>query len=169
MQVTWYLAPGDDALTEERYCKRCGKMMPFRNSGRKRRNGNRHHIFEFAIFKCPGDHTWNKPTDSYSVSETRSTDRRIEVKPSAPAFQPPLGMQALDVADCRSKGIKIVTITLVGGSGSVRMDQLLAARLQGVSRSQVAQWIGEGKVLLDENVCKKSSRVQNGQTIVLYF
>ena len=75
----------------------------------------------------------------------------------------------IDVADCRSEGIETVTITLVGGSGSMRMDQFLTARLQGVSRSQVAQWIGSKRVFLDGSICEKSTRVRCGQTIVLYL
>ncbi len=169
MQVTWRLDPVGDAVTEERYCRRCGKMTSFRNSGRKRRNGNGHRIYEFAIFKCPRDHTWNKPMGIYAVSGTLSTDRQTEAKAPALAFREPSDAGVIDVADCRSEGIETVTITLVGGSGSMRMDQFLTARLQGVSRSQVAQWIGSKRVFLDGSICEKSTRVRCGQTIVLYL
>ena len=47
---------GDETM---RYCPGCGRVVPFRDSGKIRRNANGKTIHAFAIFKCPKDHTWN--------------------------------------------------------------------------------------------------------------
>lgn len=46
-----------------------------------------------------------------------------------------------------------------------RVDRVLAARLSGVSRSTIARWIGEGRVLVNGKPCKAKDRVGGGNVI----
>jgi 23S rRNA pseudouridine1911/1915/1917 synthase len=48
-----------------------------------------------------------------------------------------------------------------------RLDQLLAARLDGVSRARVQQMIAEGKALVNDAVTKASLKLRGGETITI--
>ena len=61
LRVLWTLV-AQDAPRPLRHCSRCGKMQPFRSSGRFRLNANGRRIDAWLIYKCTAcDETWNRP------------------------------------------------------------------------------------------------------------
>jgi hypothetical protein len=61
-----------------RYCANCGKVVPFTDSGKVRRNANGKNIHIYAIYKCPKDHTWNKKIAEESAAAVAERERECE-------------------------------------------------------------------------------------------
>jgi hypothetical protein len=75
MILNWSLAKENQTDTVEKYCPDCGKKVLFFDSGMRRRNANGKDIYEYAIFKCPKEHSSNIKVpvhyDNYIVTKNR--------------------------------------------------------------------------------------------------
>jgi len=157
-----------DRNVVNRYCANCGKVVPFADSGKVRRNANGKNIHVFAIYKCPKDHTWNKRVaeDPLAVAagavgaqtergrSERGGDRPSDLPgaESQTASQP----QPLSVNDLRVAGFSAITIKIQAAPAGMRLDQLLAQYLHDISRSEWQRRIKEGSVLVNEKIVKAS-------------
>ena len=64
---------GDTNDTVVKYCSHCGSKVVFTDSGKRRRNANGKNLYEYAIYKCERDHTWNRVLKTYKAStETKA-------------------------------------------------------------------------------------------------
>lgn len=54
-----------EADTVTKQCKMCGKVTIFTDTTIRRHNANGKNIYQFAIYKCPKNHSWNKKLDIY--------------------------------------------------------------------------------------------------------
>ena len=146
--------------TIRRYCHNCGHVSGFRDSGKIRRNANGKDIFEFAIYKCENDHTWNRFLGTFK--SVLITD---EAEPPAEENKSLIVM--IDLDKSAAEGNDLVEI-LIGEAGSrVRLDKLLAGNLKGVSRSKIASMITCGKIRVDGRLVKPGFSVPEGAVITI--
>ena len=143
-----------------RHCPNCGKTVLFKDSLQKRRNANGKNIYEFAIYKCPSGHTWNRKTASYQP--------RFYVENPSGDETPQLGEgpnQTLRIAQCLAEGLAEIEISFKTVQGSWRLDKLLALHIADWSRSQIEAHIREGRIRLDRRIVKSKTLVRAGQTV----
>ncbi len=153
-RLRWQLICYDNSILK--YCSHCRKKVRFINSNKIRRNANGKNIYEFIIYKCPKDHTWNKkvPPKSKKVNE---------VEPVAMNNK-----SLIDEIDWFADGVEEkIEIFLEIVVGKWRLDKLLAAQLKGMSRSAVSAMIDRGQILLNGNTTKGKSFLKTGDTILL--
>lgn len=156
-QVSWTLAEtaGD---TVERYCSNCGRVVPFTDSGKVRRNANGKDIYAFAIYKCPKDHTWNKSLDYDPLAAERG-----ELPAGA---EPATAPGPVSLKELHDEGYRVLAIHILRAPKGVRLDRLLARYLTDASRSEIQRWIEKGRLTVDgRNV--KASCVLNGPVRVV--
>ena len=46
-----------------------------------------------------------------------------------------------------------------------RLDRFLSERIADVSRSRIQQWIRDGRVLVDDDVARASTKLHGGETV----
>lgn len=161
-----------DRNVVNRYCANCGKVVPFADSGKVRRNANGKNIHVFAIYKCPKDHTWNKriTEDPLTAAAEVQAERERELwcgrergswnscpgdhpgADSQTASQP----QPLSVNNLRVAGFSTIAIKILAAPAGMRLDQVLAQYLREISRSEWQRRIKEGSVLVNGNIVKVS-------------
>ncbi|GIP41425.1 hypothetical protein J31TS4_47050 [Paenibacillus sp. J31TS4] len=73
--------------------------------------------------------------------------------------------QRLDLARLLQEGVAVVRIRLEEIGEPCRLDRLLAERVSGASRSRIAVWIQEGRILLDGKRTEPSARLRRGQLL----
>ncbi|HCM19037.1 MAG TPA: hypothetical protein DHW84_12470 [Firmicutes bacterium] len=133
-----------------RYCANCGKVVPFADSGKVRRNANGKNIHVFAIYKCPKDHTWNKRVTEESLAAAAGRED------DCPAADPQTTPRPLSVNELRGAGFSTIVIRILAAPAGIRLDQVLAQYLREISRSEWQRRIKEGSVLVNENIVKAS-------------
>lgn len=147
-KLFWRLvAPQETVL---RHCQGCGKPVPFHDSGKTRLNANGKQLFQFAIFKCHRDHTWNRPVP---VGPKGSIPPSEEVSVESPL-----------VAAHWRKGLEI---ELTEVRGRWRLDKLLAHRLEEATRTVVADLIAQGRVRVNDRPVEGRHLLRSGDRIVL--
>jgi hypothetical protein len=153
-----------DDITEdkvERYCHNCNKKVPFIDSMKRRRNANGKSIYEYAIYKCEREHTWNKLLKSYNANTDIKTFLEEEMI-EAPRYETP---KELLISEAVAAGIKEIEILINVTIGRQRIDKLLALYISDLSRTQVKVWIDSGKIQIDNCNIKPDTIVRNHQTI----
>lgn len=158
--MIWNLQQRVTNITIERYCHNCKKKVPFLDSGILRHNANGKNIYQFAIYKCPNGHTWNRKLDMYKAKTEISMD---ETKTEMNEHQP----QAFSLLSLHKTGIKKVVISLEDVEGKWRLDALLSQHIEDVSRSQIVQLIKEGKIVVDETAVKPKHFLRKNETITI--
>ena len=143
----------------ERYCPHCNRKVIFTDSDIKRRNANGKDIYEFAIFKCPEDHTWNRLLKTYQAKDYIETANPKEID------QDRSGVINIHIGQSLDQNISEVRICLQRVSGQWRLDKLLALHIVDWSRTKIEKQIRSGKILLNDKVVPTRTIVRTGQVI----
>lgn len=148
----------EQAETEERYCAHCGRKALFRDSMMRRVNANGKDLYEFAIFKCERDHTWNK-----ALGTTKAKAIREEIKQVDAASDSRINM--IDLEFCVDQGIQVIEISLKKVTGKCRLDKLLAQQIKGWSRSRIEALIEDGTISVEGRNSGAKTFVKTGDLI----
>jgi hypothetical protein len=141
-----------EADTVKKQCKMCGKVTIFTDTTIRRHNANGKNIYQFAIFKCPKNHSWNKKLDIYK-SFTNHVDPATLV-PSE--FEPIEEGKKISLS---VSGNESYEINITGAEGNFRIDRTLAEHIEGWSRTEIAQKIKSGTILLNKCLTKPSQKL----------
>jgi hypothetical protein len=145
----------------ERYCHNCSKKVVFSDSMKRRRNVNGKNIYEYAIYKCERDHTWNRPLNNCGTQRDRIEFLEDEIQPIYQYESP----KELLLSETMAAGVEEIEIYVQAIKGRHRLDKLLAQHIIDLSRTQIALWIDGGKIQVDNCNVKPDTRVKNQQTI----
>ncbi|WHY78422.1 cytoplasmic protein [Neobacillus sp. WH10] len=147
----------------KKQCKMCGKVTIFTDTTIKRHNANGKSIYQFAIYKCPKNHTWNKKLDTYkSFSEHVDPETLIPTEFDSIKENEKIifvELVDLDVIEC-----KVMVV-----EGSFRLDQALASQIEGLSRNEIVQKIKKGSILLNNGLVKPSQKISLHDTILIHL
>jgi hypothetical protein len=159
----WELIDAANDSSIIRYCHNCGKNAIFKDSKLRRRNANGKTIYEYAIYKCEKDHTWNMPMGQYPplmYQEDLETAESIDKEDN---------FKILNLADLKNEGLNEIEIILETVIGRWRLDKLLANRIRDLSRNKASEMIKFKKVLLDGKITKQDALVKKGQRIMIFI
>jgi hypothetical protein len=145
-----------------RYCSHCGNKVVFTDSGKRRCNANGKTLYEYAIYKCEMDHTWNKALRKYKASTT-------EAEADLPDKAIIIGCRNEDIELSRhiAAGIDEIEIVLEEVTGEWRLDKLLGEKMPDTSRSTICKMIETGIVRVDGRIVKQSLNVRKNQVITI--
>lgn len=159
----WNLVDVSNDSSIMRYCHNCGKIAIFKDSKQRRRNANGKTIFEYAIYKCENDHTWNKPIGKYpSLMYIKHSEISENVHQED-------SFETINMPKLRNEGVKEVEIVLGEVIGRWRLDKLLRDLIQGISRNKVGELIRFQKILLNGKVTKQDALLKSGQRIMIFI
>lgn len=160
--ITWEIG-AINCDTVKRYCPGCGGKAVFEDSLKRRRNANGKMIFEYAIYKCDQEHTWNRLSKTYNAKQYDDN----------PAFDDPtsspMNVEVIRIEDCFRMGFTEIEIFIKKIEGDWRLDKMLARYLEGISRSQIEKKIKSGKILVDHEIVKTKTMVKEGQVILVFL
>lgn len=154
-------------VTEEsimKYCPQCRRKVPFVDSNKRRHNANGKDIYQFAIFKCPNDHTWNKRLDIYKakpVLPTHDTEKEFHKK----GIEDPM----VSVQELLQQGIHTIQIHIASVERTVRLDQALSKKILDLSRSQIQKLIKQGKIQVNSQVVPPKYLVRENDRIHVHL
>lgn len=157
IEHTWVLRENHENQPVRRYCRNCGRTVPFFDTNIRRHNSNGKNIYRFAIYKCERDHTWNEKLAIYKAF----TDHR-EVPDTEFALESEFGeeiapLPTLPLLEYQEKGVQEVTIRIERAGSRYRLDKLLSEQIEGWSRSQIVRKIKDGQIRLNEQETKPSA------------
>jgi len=152
---------GDTNDIVVKYCSHCGSKVVFTDSGKRRRNANGKNLYEYAIYKCERDHTWNRVLKTYKAStETKAV-------PQEKAIVIGCGNEDIELLHHFTAGIAEIEIVLEEVTGEWRLDKLLGAKIPDVSRSAIRKMIETGLIRVDGKVVKQSLQLRKSQVITI--
>jgi hypothetical protein len=157
----WNLKDVSNEGSIMRYCHNCGKSAIFKDSKKRRRNANGKTIFEYAIYKCQKDHTWNLPMSIYksvSYMEQYETGNNVQAMYSD---------DILNLSKLNNEGIKLIEIILEEVTGRWRIDKALGERIQDLSRNKLVELIAQERVLVDGKAVKQDYLLKAQQEITI--
>jgi hypothetical protein len=108
---------------------------------KRRHNANGKAVYQFAIYKCPNDHTWNKKLAIYKAKTVLSTED-VEMKIENEVAKDPIE----SVQELLQQGVKTIQISIQSMDKPIRLDLVLSTRIQDLSRTQIQKWIKQGRV-----------------------
>lgn len=149
-----------EADTVKKQCKMCGKVTLFTDTTIRRHNANGKNIYQFAIYKCPNNHSWNKKLDIY-----KSFSEHVD-----PATLVPTEIRGIEKEEKISLNISDNTsyeINITGADGNFRLDRTLADHINGWSRTEIAQKIKTGNILLNDCLTKPSQKLSVHDKILI--
>lgn len=141
-----------EAHTVKKQCKMCGKVTLFTDTTIRRHNANGKNIYQYAIYKCPKNHAWNKKLVSYkSFSDHVDPADLVSTE-----FKP--------ILDGENRSLCLSTETsyeiyIAAVEGSFRLDRALADYIEDWSRTEIVQKIKAGKIRLNNAVVKPSQKL----------
>ncbi|WHY70166.1 cytoplasmic protein [Fictibacillus enclensis] len=139
-----------EADTVKKQCKMCGKVTIFTDTTIQRHNANGKNIYQFAIYKCPKNHSWNKKLDIY-----KSFSEHVD----------PANLVATELIQHGEKISLFIStetsceINISSVEGSFRLDRTLADYIEDWSRTEIVQKIKNGEILLNNRVTKPSQKL----------
>jgi hypothetical protein len=147
--------------TVMRYCPHCGRKTVFIDSHKRRRNANGKTIFEYGIYKCERNHTWNRWVNTYRAGEDTKFPKLKEQ-----SFEMSR-VDEIQFMELINEGIEEIDIFLEEVIGKWRMDKLLGDRIRDVSRTKLCEMICQGRVLLDGKKVKQNVFLKRRQKITI--
>jgi hypothetical protein len=117
----WKLHNITNGSSVMRYCHNCGRKVIFRDSEKRRRNANGKTIYEYAIYKCEKDHTWNLLVNTYKA--VNSMDHFNLKNYNIPEM---ISFEIISLIDQKNEGIGEIEIILEEVTGKWRIDKLLS-------------------------------------------
>ncbi len=157
VQLKWKLQEAKDHSVQ-RHCSNCGRTVRFTDTMIRRHNANGKNIYRFAIYKCEKNHTWNKKLEIY---QAHTDHARVVEKPS----EPPSQLTIINIKDYQTIGIEKITITLADVQGKFRVDKIIADQIKDWSRTDVIKRIQEGKICINNEPVKPSTRLKTADEI----
>ncbi|WP_221568325.1 S4 domain-containing protein [Alkalihalobacillus sp. TS-13] len=157
VQLNWKLQETKDN-TVERHCSNCGKTVRFTDTMIRRHNANGKNIYRFAIYKCDKNHTWNKKLEIYQAYTDHA--RVVEEQQEQPGQ-----LTAITIKDYQIIGIDKIMIKLSDVQGRFRLDKIIADQIKDWSRTEVTKRILEGKIRINDEPAKPSSRLKTADEI----
>jgi hypothetical protein len=148
--------------TVKKHCKMCGKSSVFTDTNVRRHNANGKSIYQYAIYKCEKNHTWNQKLAIYKTFSEHIAE--IEEQKEESSI-----MSAISIINIAEQGIKVIHIVLDDVIGKHRIDKVLANQIEDWSRSQIIEKIEKGAIQLNEQVIKPSSRLSRGERISIFI
>jgi len=145
----------------EKYCPKCGKKVLFHDSHIRRRNANGKDIFEYAIYKCDRDHTWNRKIREYKAKNYRGNEWEFTEEPDRE------DAGTLSVREFLDNRIDCIEIRLESPGGPLRLDKILAGRIQDLSRTKIKNLIDKGLILVNHKPVKPDKFLNTGDMISL--
>lgn len=150
---------GDTNEPIERYCSHCGKKTLFSDSGKIRHNANGKNVFEYAIYKCERDHTWNRMLRTFKAAGP------VDV----------VSVQSESIIGCGNDdnimlmdpGADEINIILEEVTGKWRLDKLLSERITDVSRNTICKMIETGAIRVDGMLVKPNMNLKKLQVITI--
>ena len=149
------------ADTIKRNCKMCRKVTTFTDTTIRRHNANGKNIYQFAIYKCPKNHTWNKKLDIYKSF----SDHVIPESIIPTEFEMIVQNEKFSMQGLKEQPVIEFKVTVV--EGSFRLDQALASHIEGVSRTEIIRKIKNGTILLNQTQTKPSQKVKLHDKILI--
>jgi predicted RNA-binding Zn-ribbon protein involved in translation (DUF1610 family) len=159
-QYSLLLRQKQEADTVKKQCKMCGKVTIFTDTTIRRHNANGKNIYQFAIYKCPKNHSWNKKLDIYK-SFTNHVDPMTLV-PSE--FMPIEEGEKISLSVSANDSYEI---NITAAEGNFRLDRALADHIEGWSRTEIAQKIKSGHILLNNCLTKPSQKLSVHDRILI--
>lgn len=157
----WELNDDSNDSSIMRYCHNCGRKVVFKDSKKRRRNANGKTIFEYAIYKCEKDHTWNLPLGTYKPSDIIENNRMVE------SADKKCNYDILNLKELKNEGIIEIRIILEEVTGKWRIDKLLADRIKDYSRTKICEFINLAYILLDGKAASHDTLLRKKQTITI--
>jgi hypothetical protein len=148
--------------TVEKHCKMCGKLSIFTDTNVRRHNANGKNIYQYAIYKCEKNHTWNHKLAIYKTFSDHVAEIEEQKKESSI-------ISAIQITSLAEQGINVIHIVLDDVIGKHRVDKVLANQIEDWSRSQIIEKIKKGAIQLNEQVIKPSSRLSKGERISIFI
>lgn len=152
---------GDTDKSIERYCNHCGRKAIFRDTKKRRCNANGKDLYEYAIYKCEKDHTWNlllrkyKAEASVRIASTHDDNTGICI------------FEKINLLEHANSGIEEIEITLTEVTRRWRLDKLLGERIIDISRNKVNELILKGKIHVDGETIKPGTLLKKQQKITI--
>ncbi|MED4728575.1 S4 domain-containing protein [Aneurinibacillus migulanus] len=146
----------------KKHCKMCGKLSVFTDTNVRRHNANGKNIYQYAIYKCEKNHTWNQKLAIYKTFSEHTAE--IEEQKEESSIMP-----AISIISLAEQGIKVIHIVLDNVIGKHRIDKVLANQIEDWSRSQIIKKIEKGTIQLNEQVIKPSSRLSKRDRISIFI
>ncbi|MBS4171701.1 cytoplasmic protein [Bacillus sp. FJAT-49736] len=146
----------------KKHCKMCGKLSIFTDTHVRRHNANGKSIYQYTIYKCEKNHTWNKKLAIYKTFSEHVAEMEEQKQQSSV-------LSAIPITSLVEQEIKIIHIVLDDVIGKHRIDKVLANQIEDWSRSQIIEKIEKGTIQLNERVIKPSSRLYKGECISIYI
>ena len=158
-KYTWQLINNEREVKLKKYCPHCKKTVMFTDSLKRRRNANGKSIFEFAIYKCEKDHTWNKKIAVYKANQYDKRNVK-EIHKQGSNSQ-----DSIPVLELKNSGIEFIVIYLKQVKGRWRLDKLLEMSLLEISRSKIKKWIRNKYILVNGQGTKAGFLVRSNHMI----
>lgn len=159
--IRWTLSQIPEC-TVKKHCKMCGKISIFTDTNVRRHNANGKNIYQYAIYKCEKNHTWNKKLAIYKTFSEHVAE--MEEHQEESSF-----LSTIPINSFIQQGIKMIYIVLDDVIGKHRIDKVLANQIEDWSRSQIIKKIEKGMIHLNDQVIKPSSRLSKGERISIFI
>jgi hypothetical protein len=151
-----------EADTVKKQCKMCGKVTVFTDTTIRRHNANGKNIYQFAIYKCPKNHSWNKKLDIY-----KSFTEHVDPETLIPTeFETIKENEKIILQEITEQEVIEIKVTVV--EGSFRLDQTLTSHIEGLCRTEIVHKIKKGLILLNGCLTKPSQKVSLHDTILIH-
>jgi len=148
--------------TVKKHCKMCGTLSVFTDTTVRRHNANGKNIYQYAIYKCKRNHTWNKKLAIYKTFSEHVVE--IEEQKEDFSILPTIAISCL-----AEQGLKVIHIVLDDVTGKHRIDKVLANQIDDWSRSQIIKKIEKGTIQLNDKIIKPSARLSEGECISIFI
>ena len=159
--LSMVLRQKSEAETIRKNCKMCGKVTIFTDTTIRRHNANGKNIYQFAIYKCSKNHTWNKKLDIY-----KSYTEHVDPESIIPTeFETITETEKFSIQTLKEQPAIQFKVTVV--EGSFRLDQALASHIEGLSRTEITRKIKNGTILLNNEQTKPSQKVYVNDNIII--
>ncbi len=145
-----------------RYCTQCKRKVLFVDSMKRRHNANGKDIYQFAIYKCPNDHSWNKKLEIYKAKPVLPTED-MELEFGNEVAEYPIE----SVQELLQRGIQTIQISIQSVNQPMRLDLMLSTRMRDLSRTQIQKWIKQGRVQVNSQIVSPKYLVREQDQI--YF
>lgn len=148
--------------TVEKHCKMCGTLSVFTDTTVRRHNANGKNIYQYAIYKCKRNHTWNKKLAIYKTF----SEHVVEMEEQKEDFSI---LPTIAISCLAEQGLKVIHIVLDDVTGKHRIDKVLANQIDDWSRSQIIKKIEKGTIQLNDKIIKPSARLSEGECISIFI
>jgi len=140
----------------------CGKLSVFTDTNVRRHNANGKNIYQYAIYKCEKNHTWNKKLTIYKTFSEHVAEVEEQNEESSM-------LSTIPIISLVEQGIKVIYIVLDDVIGKHRMDKVLANQIEDWSRSQIIKKIENGTIQLNDQVIKPSTKLSKSERISIFI